>query len=237
MTHPRNESQPVDLTRGRRPRTAERADERNHMVDVQIAARGVEDSRVLKAIRDVPRHWFVPAAEQRGAYYDRPLPIGAGQTISQPYIVAHMTELLDLDAGEKVLEIGTGSGYQAAILSELTDAVYTIEIVESLGLRAAQVFEQHGYTNIHTRIGDGYRGWPEAAPFDAIIVTCAPEDIPQPLIDQLAPDGRLCIPVGPDDGRGQALIVVTRRSDGSLRRETKTAVRFVPMTGESQGDH
>lgn len=234
MTRPADQSKPVTVSRVQRPRSPERTDERNQMVRVQIAARGVDDARVLDAMRNVPRHWFVPAADQPDAYSDRPLPIGAGQTISQPFIVAHMTQLLDLNAGEKVLEIGTGSGYQAAILSELTDAVYTIEIVESLGRRAAEAFQRRGYKNIHTRIGDGYRGWPEAAPFDAIIVTCAPENVPQPLVDQLAPDGRLCIPVGPNDNRAQELIVLTRDADGSLRREVKTAVRFVPMTGEAE---
>lgn len=231
MTRPADDAEPVRVFRQDGPRTDERSDERVRMVRTQIAERGVRDPRVLEAMRNVPRHWFVPAEEQGNAYLDRPLPIGEGQTISQPFIVAHMTELIDLAPGEKVLEIGTGSGYQAAVLSELTQSVYTIEIVEPLGRRAARVFADRGYSNIHTRIGDGYLGWPEAAPFDAVIVTCAPENVPQPLVDQLAPDGRLCIPVGPNDHRGQQLIVITRRADGSLHRETKTAVRFVPMTG------
>lgn len=233
MTRPADHAEPVEVKRIEKPRTTDRADERREMVRSQIRERGIRDHGVLEAMRNVPRHWFVPDRDQANAYLDRPLPIGEGQTISQPYIVALMTDLIDLDPGERVLEIGTGSGYQAAILSELTDAVYTIEIVEPLARRAGAAFEAHGYANIHARIGDGYRGWPEAAPFDAIIVTCAPEDIPQPLVDQLAPKGRLCIPVGPNDHRGQQLVVVTKRADGTLRREVKSAVRFVPMTGEA----
>jgi len=206
------------------------------MVRTQIAGRGVRDERVLAAMRNVPRHWFVPDSRQDSAYADRPLPIGHDQTISQPYIVAHMTELIGLRPGDKVLEIGTGSGYQAAILAELTDEVFTIEIVEPLGSQAKQVFHERGYAHIRSRIGDGYRGWPEASPFDAIIVTCAPESVPQPLIDQLADGGRLCIPVGANGRGGQTLIVLTKRPDGSIQREDKTAVRFVPMTGKAAGE-
>ncbi|MCB9858357.1 MAG: protein-L-isoaspartate(D-aspartate) O-methyltransferase [Phycisphaerales bacterium] len=224
----------VEVTRIDKPRTSDRSEDRQHMVESQVRARGVRDPRVLAAMGNVPRHWFVPTGDQASAYADRPLPIGEGQTISQPYIVALMTELIELDPGDKVLEIGTGSGYQAAVLSELTDEVYTIEIVEPLARRAIEVFNARGYSNIHARIGDGYRGWPEAAPFDAIIVTCAPEEIPEPLVEQLAPNGRLCIPVGPNDNRGQQLVVVTKQPNGKLRRESKTAVRFVPMTGEAE---
>ncbi|HPF40443.1 MAG TPA: protein-L-isoaspartate(D-aspartate) O-methyltransferase [Phycisphaerae bacterium] len=235
MTQPADNAEPARIDPPARPRTTDRRDERLAMVRTQIEDRDVRDPRVLNAMRDTPRHWFVPDEDQARAYADRPLPIGAGQTISQPYIVALMSELIELAPHEKVLEIGTGSGYQAAVLSELTDDVYTIEIIEPLARRAIATFEARGYRNIHARIGDGYRGWPDAAPFDAIIVTCAPEEIPQPLIDQLAPDGRLCIPVGPNNERGQQLIVVTKRANGELRREVRSAVRFVPMTGEAFG--
>jgi protein-L-isoaspartate(D-aspartate) O-methyltransferase len=215
------------------PRTTERAVERNRMVARQIARRGVRDQRVLAAMRNVPRHWFVPAGQARNAYADRPLPIGHRQTISQPYIVALMTELLRIEPGEKVLEIGTGSGYQAAVLAELTDQVFTIEIVEPLARRTIKLLEEKGYRTIRTRIGDGYRGWPEEAPFDAIIVTCAPESPPPPLVEQLAVGGRMCIPVGSQWG-GQELIVLQKRSDGTLQRHTVERVRFVPMTGEAE---
>ncbi|MCA9256005.1 MAG: protein-L-isoaspartate(D-aspartate) O-methyltransferase [Phycisphaerales bacterium] len=235
MTQPADNADSARVHPPDRPRTTDRRDERLAMVRTQIEGRDVRDPRVIAAMRNTPRHWFVTDEEQARAYADSPLSIGAGQTISQPYIVAHMSELIDLAPHEKVLEIGTGSGYQAAVLSELTDNVYTIEIIESLARRAIATFEAHGYRNIHVRIGDGYRGWPDAAPFDAIIVTCAPEDIPQPLIDQLAPDGRLCIPVGPNNVRGQQLIVVTKLANGELRREVRAAVRFVPMTGEASG--
>jgi protein-L-isoaspartate(D-aspartate) O-methyltransferase len=204
------------------------------MVARQIARRGVRDRLVLAAMRNVPRHWFVPAGQARNAYADRPLPIGYGQTISQPYIVALMTELLRVEPGQKVLEIGTGSGYQAAVLAELTDQVFTIEIVARLARRTIKLLEEKGYRTIRTRIGDGYRGWPEQAPFDAIIVTCAPESPPPPLVEQLAVGGRMCIPVGSQWG-GQELIVLQKRSDGTLGRHTVERVRFVPMTGEAEG--
>ena len=220
-----------------RPRSDDRIAERRAMVDKQLRGRGIRDQRVLEAMRNVPRHWFVPDDEQANAYLDRPQPIGENQTISQPYIVALMSELIGLRPDEKVLEIGTGSGYQSAVLSELTTNVYTIEIVEPLACRAHEVFDRRGYTAIQTRIGDGHRGWPDAAPFDAIIVTCAPVTIPMPLIDQLAPCGRLCIPVGPAEPGGQRLIVVTRQPDGSIDSVIKTAVRFVPMTGEAEMGH
>ncbi len=215
------------------PRTNERSAERLRMVTRQIAGRGVRDERVLEAIRAVPRHWFVPQEKQSVAYNDRPLQIGYRQTISQPYIVAFMTELLEIEPGDKVLEIGTGSGYQATILAELTDQVYTIEIVEPLAKRTIASFEAHGYTKIHARIGDGYRGWPEQAPFQAIIVTCAPDDVPKPLIDQLAPGGRMCIPVGDRPGM-QSLVLLRKNADGSIDRRHVLPVAFVPMTGEAQ---
>lgn len=219
----------------RRPRTREREQDRLRMVQQQIAARGIKDARVLAAMRAVPRHWFVPDRQRFRAYDDGPLPIGHDQTISQPYIVALMTEALALKPGDKVLEIGTGSGYQAAILAELVDDVYTIEIVRPLAERTIALFKTRGYEAIRTRIGDGYRGWPEAAPFDAIIVTCAPDAPPQPLIDQLAVGGRMCIPVG-DGPFSQQLILITKQPDGSLQRRTIAPVAFVPMTGEAQRD-
>ena len=203
------------------------------MVRRQVHARGVREERVLKAMRDVPRHWFVAPHLTGMAYFDRPLPIGYDQTISQPYIVARMTELLAIGRDEKVLEIGTGSGYQAAVLAELTDQVYTIEIVEPLARQTIKLFQEKGYDTIHTRIGDGYRGWPEAAPFDAIIVTCAPNDVPKPLIEQLAVGGRMCIPVRAGLF-GQELILLKKGPDGSLHRRAVIPVRFVPMTGEAQ---
>lgn len=188
---------------------------------------------VLEAMRIVPRHVFVPQEHRRLAYHDSPLPIGEGQTISQPYIVALMTELLEITPESSVLEIGTGSGYQAAVLAHLTSHVYTIEIVEPLGRRARQVLDQQGYTMVHTRIGDGYLGWPEAAPFDAIIVTCAAEDLPKPLWEQLAPGGRIIIPTGPA-GATQYLTLIHKTPDGQRRKETITPVRFVPLTRPRQ---
>ncbi len=205
------------------------------MVSRQIEGRGLSVPAVTRAMLRVPRHWFVPPEYQTAAYEDRPLPIGFGQTISQPYIVAKMTELLALERGDKVLEIGTGSGYQAAVLSEITDHVYTIEIVEPLARRTQRVLDERDYKGIHTRIGDGYRGWPEAAPFDAIIVTCAPENVPPLLVEQLAIGGRMCIPIG-EQPYGQELIVMTKEQDGRLGRRSVFPVSFVPMTGEAQGE-
>ena len=183
----------------------------------------------LDVIGRVPRHEFVPDSRKPSAYENRPLPIGAGQTISQPYIVALMTELADVSSGDTVLEIGTGSGYQAAVLAELAADVLTIEIVEMLGRRAAGDLERLGYDNVTVRIGDGYAGWPERAPFDAIIVTAAPDQVPQPLIDQLAVGGRLVIPVGPQHDV-QVLQRLTKSADGEVIVEDITAVRFVPFT-------
>jgi protein-L-isoaspartate(D-aspartate) O-methyltransferase len=207
------------------------ASARDRMVRETIEARDVRDSLVLAAMRAVPRHLFVPEAERDLSYGDHPLPIGAGQTISQPYIVAAMTELLDLRPGEKVLEIGTGSGYQAAVLAEITDKVYSIEIVESLAKSAAARLKELGYGQVQVRAGDGYRGWPEVAPFDAIIVTAAPDHVPQPLVDQLAQGGRLVIPVG---DTFQELKVFHRDADGKVVERSVFPVRFVPMTGEAE---
>jgi len=205
---------------------------RQRMLDEQIRARGVTDPAVLAAMAAVPRHLFVPEEERRGAYDDQPLPIGAGQTISQPYIVALMSSLLNLNSGSRVLEVGTGSGYQAAVLSRLAREVYTIEIVKPLGERARRTLAELGYKNVHVRIGDGYQGWREAAPFDGIIVTAAPPSIPGPLMAQVKVGGKLVIPVGKTY---QDLIVLTRRRDGGFDRESVLPVRFVPMTGQAQG--
>jgi protein-L-isoaspartate(D-aspartate) O-methyltransferase len=206
------------------------ADARERMVREQIEARGISDPRVLAAFRKVPRHELVPPAERASAYQDRPLPIGHGQTISQPYVVAVMTAVLDLEGGERVLEVGTGSGYQAAVLAELASEVYTIEIVEPLAERARRDLERLGYRNVHVRHGDGYRGWPEHAPFDAIVVTAAPDHVPPPLIEQLAEGGRMVIPVGHG---AQDLLRITKDAAG-VREERLIGVRFVPMTGEAQ---
>jgi len=197
------------------------------MVQQQIRARGVADKRVLSAMARVPRHEFVPAEQRPYAYEDRPLPIGEGQTISQPYIVALMTELLELEAGDRVLEIGTGSGYQAAILAELTAHVYTIEILPKLAQRAEQTLRRLGYGQVKVKAGDGYLGWPERAPFDAIIVTCAPERVPEPLREQLKEGGRMVIPVGPQ-WTGQTLYLL-RKQGGDLEQKAVIPVRFVPM--------
>ena len=202
---------------------------RERMVEEQIAARGVRDPAVLAAMRSVPRDRFVPAEVRRDAYTDGPLAIGHGQTISQPYIVALMTELARPAREMKVLEVGTGSGYQAAVLAECVREVLSIEIVEPLARRADALLKELGYRNVRVRVGDGYDGWPEEAPFDAILVTAAPDRIPQPLLDQLRVGGRLVIPVG---GGRQDLVVVTRTESGYERR-TEIPVRFVPMTGKA----
>ena len=200
------------------------------MVEKQIRRRGISDPRVLAVMETVPRHLFVPPDVQELAYDDSPLPIGHGQTISQPYIVALMTEVLKIEPDDVVLEIGTGSGYQAAVLAELCKEVYTIEIVEPLGESAKERLKKLGYENVVVIIGDGYKGWPEAAPFDAVIVTAAPDTVPQPLIDQLADGGRLVIPVG---SRFQELLLV-QKHDGQVT-ETKIAdVRFVPMVSDEE---
>lgn len=188
---------------------------------------------MLDVIGKVPRHEFVPEAEKPYAYANRPLPIGGGQTISQPYIVALMTELAGITNDEVVLEIGTGSGYQAAVLSEVAGEVYTIEIIDWLGRRAARDLERLGYDNVSVRVGDGYAGWPEHAPFDAILVTAAPDEVPQPLIDQLAVGGRMVIPVGAQD-EVQVLRTLTRQADGTVRVDDVIPVRFVPFTRDPE---
>ena len=198
------------------------------MVEGQIVARGVRDRAVLVALQNVPRDKFVPPDLADQAYSDNPLPIGFGQTISQPYIVGYMSELLGLKPGQRVLEIGTGSGYQAAVLSLLAREVYSIEVIPELGTQARERLERLGYRNVHVRVGDGYKGWPEEAPFDRILLTAAPKEIPQPLLDQLAPGGRLVAPVGPTYG-AQEIIVVDKDAKGKLSRRTDLPVRFVPM--------
>jgi protein-L-isoaspartate(D-aspartate) O-methyltransferase len=205
-------------------------EKREWMVKAQIESRGVKDSMVLKAMRKVPRHLFVPKSYQEEAYADEPLPIGEGQTISQPYIVALMTELLGLKGEEKVLEIGTGSGYQAAILAEIAKEVYSIEIICPLAERAESTLKELAYKNITVKCGDGYQGWKEHSPFDGIVVTAAPDHIPQPLVDQLKIGGRLVIPVGE---LFQELILVTKTEKG-VKKENVIPVRFVPMTGEAE---
>lgn len=198
----------------------------------QIASQGITDALVLTAMGEVPRHLFVPRALRAHAYENRSLPVGEQQTISQPYIVALMTELARVEPGEKVLEVGTGSGYQAAILAQIGARVYTVEIIPTLVHRAKSTLDSLGYGNIEYRVGDGYRGWPEAAPFGAILVTAAPDHLPQPLVDQLAIGGRLVIQVGAAASE-QKLVVVTRTATGT-RSEEIIPVRFVPMTGEAE---
>lgn len=202
--------------------------ERLKMVEEQIRRRGVTDARVLEAMRKVPRDRFVPPEIAARAYDDSPLPIGSGQTISQPYIVAYMADALEVGPDHRVLEIGTGSGYHAAVLGQLARTVYTIEIVPDLARRAAATLKSLGYSNVHVREGDGFAGWPEHAPFDRILVTAAPEEIPQPLLDQLAPGGRLVLPLGPQ-GRTQWLTIVEKTARGVVERRT-IPVQFVPFT-------
>jgi len=210
------------------------AELRRRMVVEQLKAPGrdIRNPRVLRAMEKVPRHEFVPESVRAHAYEDRPLPIGFGQTISQPFIVAFMTEQVDPQPGEKVLEVGTGSGYQAAVLAEMGAEVYTIEIIDPLAERARATLERLGYTNVHVRAGDGYLGWPEAGPFDAILVTCAPDHVPEPLIEQLKDGGRMIIPVGPP---GMQELVVLRKREGKLERRAVLPVLFVPMTGPRAG--
>lgn len=203
----------------------------NHLVDDAVAGAGVKDPRVLDAMRKTPRHEFVPLAQRRNSYYDMALPIGSGQTISPPFVVAYMTEQLEPQPTDKVLEIGTGSGYQAAILSPLVAEVYTIEIVPELGKRAAATLKRLGYQNVFAKVGDGYQGWPEHAPFDKIIVTCSPENVPRPLVEQLKEGGRMIIPLG--ERYQQSLYVLTKR-EGELVSEALLPTLFVPMTGAAE---
>jgi protein-L-isoaspartate(D-aspartate) O-methyltransferase len=219
-------SSPIACTaQDRDAKADEMTEKRLRMVETQIRNRGVSDSRVLRAMEAVPRHEFVPKNSVNQAYDDHPLFIGHGQTISQPYIVALMTEVLQLSPEDRVLEIGTGSGYQAAVLAELVDSVYSIEIVEELGVEAAQRLEALGYGNVNVRIGDGYQGWPEQAPFDAVIVTAAPETVPRELVNQLAEGGRMVLPVG----IGIQELLLIERKDGKVTQRHITSVRFVPM--------
>jgi protein-L-isoaspartate(D-aspartate) O-methyltransferase len=215
------------------PGAAERVQERRRMVEAQIERRDVTDQRVLEAMRTVPRHVFVPEASRREAYGDYALSIGHGQTISQPYIVALMSELIDLEAGQRVLEVGTGSGYQAAVLAHLTEQVYTIEIVEPLYEQSGRALAAQGYDAVHRKQGDGYYGWPEHGPYDAIIVTCAAGHVPPPLWKQLKPGGRMVIPIG-GPYETQRLVVATKDRDGKRTTKSVLAVRFVPMTGAAQ---
>jgi protein-L-isoaspartate(D-aspartate) O-methyltransferase len=205
------------------------AAERARMVETQIERRGILDPRVLDAMRAVPRELFVPREERRNAYRDGPLPIGFGQTISQPYVVAFMSEALGVGPGDRVLEVGTGSGYQAAVLAEMGCEVWSIEIVSELAERSSALLEELGL-DVNVRAGDGYRGWPEHAPFDAVIVTAAPDHVPPALVEQLVEGGRLVIPVGAYD---QDLIRLTKAANGVVSEEL-LPVRFVPMTGEAQ---
>ena len=201
---------------------------RHKMVEEQIQARGITDANVLNALGRVSRHEFVPEHLRKYAYADEPLPIGEDQTISQPYIVAYMSEQLELKPTDKILEIGTGSGYQAAVLAEITDSVFTIEIVDVLARRAESTLKKLGYTNIMVKSGDGYKGWPEHAPFDKIIITAAPTRIPQPLVDQLKIGGKMILPLG---DYSQDLVLIRKNEEGVTQRKL-LPVRFVPMTGE-----
>lgn len=209
------------------------AGRRMEMVEQLKGSRyGIKDERVLQAMAGTPRHEFVRKGEREQAYEDCPLPIGFGQTISQPFIVAFMTEALDLKSTDRVLEVGTGSGYQAAVLSHLVAEVYSIEIVEGLAKRAAETLTRLGYRNVKTKLGDGYKGWPAKAPFDAVIVTCAPDEVPQPLVDQLKEGGRMVIPVG-ERGTVQELYVMEKKG-GRIKSKAVMPVRFVPMTREGE---
>ncbi len=220
------------------PATEDLMKSKTHMIEHDLRGRGITNEAVLRAINDTPRERFVPEAIHDLAYADHPLPIGHGQTISQPYIVAAMTELIHPEPHHVVFEVGTGSGYQAAVLSRLVRDVYTVEIVPALGAQSAKLLADAGYSNVQVQVGDGYAGWPEHAPFDGIIVTCGAEEIPPPLIEQLKPGGTMVIPVGPFN-HVQELMVVKKAPDGTIATESVMAVRFVPMTGErtdSSGD-
>jgi protein-L-isoaspartate(D-aspartate) O-methyltransferase len=224
---PREAPEPPPAPGAQEDADARSAEERERMVARQLERRAVHDERVLAAMRRVPRHRFVPAEERAHAYADRPLPIGFGQTISQPYIVAVMSEALALQGHERVLEVGCGSGYQAAVLGELAREVWTIEIVTPLAERAARTLAELGHANVHVKAGDGYLGWPEHAPFDAILVAAASERVPQPLVDQLAVGGRMILPLGSEEQE----LVLLRKTPAGLERESILPVRFVPLTG------
>lgn len=202
--------------------------QRSYMVEIQLEGRDIYNSHVLRAMKVVPRHLFVPKAQRAYSYSDGPLPIGHRQTISQPYIVAFMTQALRLKKEDRVLEVGTGSGYQAAVLGKIVDSVFTIEIVKPLGWEAKKRLERLGYRNVQVNIGDGYHGWAEKAPFDAIMVTAGAEVIPQPLVEQLAEGGRMIIPIGPHNGIRQLVLVQKRK--GKVKTTELMAVRFVPFT-------
>ena len=204
---------------------------RNELVDQDVVGAGIKNKRVIEAMRNTPRHEFVPQHLRKQAYFDMALAIGEGQTISPPFIVAYMTEVLDPQPNDKVLEIGTGSGYQAAVLSKLVSEVYTIEIVPSLGQKAAKVLEKLKYANVHAKVGDGYQGWPEHAPFDKIIVTCSPEKVPPALVEQLKEGGRMVVPVGE---RYQQMMYLLKKTDGKMVSEPLQATLFVPMTGKAE---
>lgn len=215
----------------RKPTPADFAAQRQRMVEQQLKPRGIKDERVLAAMAKVPREEFIPVNMRADAYDDRPLPIGYDQTVSQPYVVAFMTEQLRLNPSDRVLEIGSGSGYQAAILAQLVKDVYTIEIVTPLAKTAEATLQSLGYNNVHVKVGDGYNGWPEEAPFDAIVVTCAPEKLPQPLVDQLKDGGRMVIPVG---ARFAQQLYLVEKKNGQLKESATLPVRFVPMQGNAQ---
>ena len=226
-----------DTMTDRHPAFSERVEERRALAESWQSRWGaptVTNETVIEAIATVPRHAFVPLGSQSVAYADSPLSIGEGQTISQPYIVALMTQMADLQPGCRVLEIGTGSGYQAAVLGEICDEVYSIEIIESLSESAGEVLTELGYDNVHLRVGDGYVGWEEEAPFDAVLLTAAPPEVPQPLLDQVALGGVLVAPVGPDGGTQELVRYLRDAETGELNREPGISVRFVPMTGEAQ---
>jgi protein-L-isoaspartate(D-aspartate) O-methyltransferase len=212
----------------KKPSGDEFQDQRRRMVERQIRERGIKNQAVLEAMMKVPRHRFVTAENMASAYEDHPLPIGQGQTISQPYIVAYMTEAAEISDNEKVLEIGTGSGYQAAILGELAKEVYTIEIIPELAERARRTLGELGYQNVRVKTGNGYAGWAEYAPYDGIVVTAAPDEVPKALIDQLAMNGKMVIPVGVGD---QEMMIITKTAEGVIEKRT-IPVRFVPMTGK-----
>jgi protein-L-isoaspartate(D-aspartate) O-methyltransferase len=214
--------------RGQQPAGGDWDALRQRMVETQIRARGVTDDQVLAALRTVPRHLFVPEPHRARAYDDTPLPIGHDQTISQPYIVGYMTDVLDLRPADRVLEIGAGSGYQAAVLGQIVREVFTIEIVAPLAERARDTLSGLGYTNVHVRHGNGYLGWPEAAPFDRIIVTAAPAEVPQALVDQLAVGGLMAVPVG----RGEQMMTIVRKTERGVVTTETLPVRFVPMVGK-----